>query len=116
MLRLLTDENFNGHVLQVLLNAEPGLDVVRAQDVGLGTTPDPDVLEWAAVAGRVLWTRDRNTMAGYAYERVQAGLPMPGVVVTRDDLPVPLQVQDILIVALCSGPGGMDDQVVFLPV
>jgi predicted nuclease of predicted toxin-antitoxin system len=116
MLRFLSDENFNGHVLQALMSSEPALDVARAQDVGLGGAQDPDVLEWAAVAGRVLLTRDRKTMVGFAYDRVSAGQPMPGVVVTRDDLPIPLQVQDILIVAICNAADGMDDQVIFLPI
>jgi Domain of unknown function (DUF5615) len=116
MLRFLSDEDFNGRVLQALLSSDPSLDVVRAQDAGLGSTPDPDLLEWAAKAGRVVLTRDRGTMTGHAYDRIRAGLSMPGVVVTRDSLPVPLQVQDILIVANCSLPGELDDQVVFLPI
>lgn len=116
MLRFLSDENFNGNVLQALVSAQPTLDVVRAQDVGLIATPDPDILAWAAVAGRVVLTRDRNTLVGFAYDRVRAGMPMSGVVVTRDDLSIPDQLQDILIVALCSGPSGIDAQVVFLPI
>jgi len=116
MLRFLSDEDFNGHVLQALLSSDPALDVVRAQDVGLMSMPDPGVLDWAAQAGRVVLTRDRGTMTGHAYDRIRAGLPMPGVVVTRDSLPVQLQVQDILTVAYCSLPGELDDQVVFLPI
>jgi predicted nuclease of predicted toxin-antitoxin system len=116
MLKFLSDEDFNGHVLRALLSSEPALDVVRAQDVGLSGTPDPGVLDWAANAGRVLLTRDRGTMTGHAYDRIRAGLPMPGVVVTRDGLPVAVQVQDIRIVANCSLPGELDDQVVFLPI
>src|SRR4051812_7159236 len=100
MLRLVSDADFNGRVLRALLRSDPSLDVVRVQDVGLRTAPDPDVLEWAATEGRVVLTRDRTTMAGFAYDRVRGGLPMPGVVVSRDDLPVGVQVQDILIVAL----------------
>lgn len=116
MLRFLSDEDFNGHVLQALLRRDPSLDVVRAQDVGLISKPDPDVLDWAATAGRVVLTRDRGTMTRHARDRIRAGLPMPGVVVTRDSLPVQLQVQDILIVANCSLPGELSDQVVFLPI
>jgi hypothetical protein len=116
MLRFLSDEDFNGPVLQSLMNSDPTLDVVRALDVGLGSTRDSDVLEWAAQAGRIVLTRDRGTMTNHAYERIRAGLPMPGVVVTRDSLPIPIQVQDILIFANCSLPGELDDQVVFLPI
>jgi predicted nuclease of predicted toxin-antitoxin system len=38
------------------------LDLVRVQEVGLRTADDPDILEWAAAQGRVLVTRDRDTM------------------------------------------------------
>jgi predicted nuclease of predicted toxin-antitoxin system len=116
MLRLVSDADFNGRVLRALRRSDPSLDVVRVQDVGLRTAPDPDVLEWAATEGRVVLTRDQGTMVGFAYARVGAGLPMPGVVVTRDYLPIGLQVQDILIVAHCSAPNGLADQVVFIPL
>lgn len=39
MIKLLTDENFEGDVLRGLIRRMPGLDVVRAQDVGLMATP-----------------------------------------------------------------------------
>src|SRR5260370_5248985 len=43
------------------------LDVVRVQDIGLNATPDPDILAWAAVEGRILLTHDRDTMASKAF-------------------------------------------------
>lgn len=73
--RLLADENFNGRVLRALVRQQAGLDVVRAQDVGLGGADDPAVLEWAARADRVVLTHDVQTMTRYAHERVAAGLP-----------------------------------------
>ena len=45
MPRFLADENLNQRIVRGLLRREPGLDVVVAQDVGLGGKPDPDVLE-----------------------------------------------------------------------
>ena len=80
MLLLAADENFNNDILRGLLRRNPGLDIVRVQDVGLRHAPDPIVLEWAAQEGRVLLTHDRNTVTKYAYERVIAGKPMPGVI------------------------------------
>src|SRR5438270_428490 len=44
MLRLLSDENFNGDIVRGLLLREPDLDLVRAQDVRLEGADDPDVL------------------------------------------------------------------------
>lgn len=35
MLRLLSDENFNGEIVRGLFRANPTIDLVRVQDVGL---------------------------------------------------------------------------------
>jgi len=41
VIKLATDENFDGDLLRGLLRRQPDLDVVRVQDAGLGETPDP---------------------------------------------------------------------------
>jgi hypothetical protein len=43
MLRLVSDENFNGDIVRGLFRRHPGLELVRVQDVGLTQTPDPDI-------------------------------------------------------------------------
>jgi hypothetical protein len=35
MLRLLSDENFNGHVIDGIKQRYPEIDLIRVQDVGL---------------------------------------------------------------------------------
>ena len=72
MLRLLTDENFNNQTIRGILRRRPEIDIIRVQDVGLSTTDDRIILEWAAQQGRVLLTHDVETMTRYAYERVLA--------------------------------------------
>ena len=79
MLRLAADENFNNNIVRGLLRRNPALDIVRIQDVGLSGAEDPQVLDWAAQEGRILLTHDVTTMTQYAYERIQAGLPMLGI-------------------------------------
>jgi len=79
MLLLVSDENFNNDLVRGLLRRNPDLDIVRVQDVGLRGAEDPLILEWAAQEGRVLLTHDVTTMAHFAYERVQAGKSMPGL-------------------------------------
>jgi predicted nuclease of predicted toxin-antitoxin system len=66
MLRLLSDENFNGEVVRGLLRQLPDLDVVRTQDVGLLGKDDPAILAWAAAEGRILLTHDRRTVPDFA--------------------------------------------------
>jgi len=37
---------------------------------------DPALSTWAAKEGHILLTRDVNTIVSFAYERVEAGLPV----------------------------------------
>lgn len=81
MLRVASDENFDGSLLKGLVRRLPDLNLVRIVDVGLKGISDPDLLAWCAAEERVLLTHDRRTMPPYAYGRVQQGLVMPGVFV-----------------------------------
>jgi hypothetical protein len=83
VIKLASDENFDGDILRGLLRRLPGLDVVRVQDADLAGTPDPVILAWAAGGERILLTHDRDTMPNFAYERVRAGQPMPGVFLVK---------------------------------
>ena len=66
----------------------PAVDILRVQDAGLRSAEDPDVLEWAAREGRVLLSHDVQTLTHFAYERVRAQLPMPGVFEVSNKLSV----------------------------
>lgn len=117
MLKLAADAAFNGTAFTALLRREPTLDIVRVQDVGLRTAADPDILAWAASEGRILLTHDRRTMRVFAYDRVRAGLPMPGVFVLRDQPNhIGDMVDEILVVAHCSEQHEWVDKVEHLPL
>jgi hypothetical protein len=95
MLRLLSDEDFNGHILRGVLRLLPALDLIRVIDIGLSSTLDPSVLEFAASEGRVLLTHDAATVPAFAYERVKAGSRMPGVIVCPQLLAIGDAMRDI---------------------
>lgn len=117
MLKLAADAGFNGTVLKTLVRREPTLDIVRAQDVGLRTAPDPEILEWAASEGRILLTHDKRTMPEFAYDRVRAGLSMPGVFLMDDQyMHIGDMVEEILLVVHCSEQHEWADQVRWLPI
>jgi hypothetical protein len=116
MLPLAADANFNADILRGLLRRNLGLDVVRVQDAGLSGADDPTVLEWAAGQGRVLLTHDVSTMTRYAYDRVRAGLPMPGVFEVSRAVPIGRAIEDLLLLAECSEPGEWEGQVRYLPL
>jgi len=111
-----SDADFNGDVLRGLFRRRPDLDLIRVQDVGLRTADDETILEWAAAEGRILLTHDRTTMPNFAYQRVRAGRPMPGVFVIRNRPPLGDMIDEILLVALCSSQEEWKDRVEFLPL
>lgn len=53
-------------------------------------------------------------MTYYAYERVKAGLSMPGVIEVADDLPIGKVIKDILLLAEYSERGEWDGRVIYL--
>lgn len=115
-MRLLADENFHGDILRGLLRVEPKLDILRVQDTAMYQADDPAVLEWAAKEDRILLTHDVQTMTKYANERIRAGLPMPGVIEVRDDLPIGQAIEEILITLMASKPGELANRIIFIPL
>ena len=116
MIKLATDEDFNNRILRGVLRRRPDLDIRRKQDAGLGRADDPQVLAWAASEGRVLLTHDASTLIGHAYKRVRQGLPMPGVFEVRQEVPIGVAIEEVLMLAECSIEGEWEGQVGFLPL
>ena len=115
-MRLLADENFNNAVVRGLLRRRPDLDIVRVQEVGLSGADDPTVLECAARLDRILLTHDVSTMTRFAYERVEAHLPMPGVFQIGRQVPIRVAIEEILLLVECSQEGEWQGQVRYLPL
>lgn len=116
MLRLLSDENFNGDIVRGLFLKCPALDLVRVQDVGLAEVDDPTILDWAAANNRILLTHDRATMPNFAYERMTAGKFMPGMFVFNDRFPVGQAIDEILLANTCSNQAEWSGHVVYFPL
>jgi hypothetical protein len=116
MIRLLSDENFNGDIVRGLLLRRPELNLVRTQDVGLGKADDPAVLAWAADNDRIILTHDRASMPDFAYARVTEELTMPGVFVLNDRMPVRQAIDELLLIDACSEQAEWSGRVVYLPL
>jgi len=99
-----------------LLRVKPDLDIVRIQDVGLFSADDPTVLEWAANENRILLTHDVTTITKYAYERVDAGKYMPGVVEVSRKVPLGTAIDEILYITEVCDHGELEGQVIYLPL
>jgi len=116
MLRLAVDENFNNDVVRGALRRQTTLDLVRVQDAGLAGADDPSVLEWAAKERRVLLSHDVSTLTRFAYERVEAGKPMPVLFEVGRSVPLRQAIEDILLLAECSSEGEWEGQIRYLPL
>lgn len=116
MIRLATDQNFRRSILRGLLRRVSGLDILRVQDFGLSAADDPALLAWAEAEGRVLLTHDVNTMPDYAYARLEANLPMPGLIIVPQTLPAGSAIDDLVLIVECGQPEDFAGQVVYLPL
>jgi len=78
MIKLAIDEDFNNRIVRGVLRRQPGVDLVRVQDVLTREQRNDDrkILEWLAAEQRVLFTHDVTTMRPYAEARVRAN-PCP---------------------------------------
>jgi Domain of unknown function (DUF5615) len=87
------------------------------QDIeALAGADDPSILEWAAQENRILLTHDAATVTRFAYERVRAGLRVPGVFEVSRSMPVGEAIDHLLLAAECSLEGEWEGQVRYFPL
>jgi Domain of unknown function (DUF5615) len=116
MLRLLSDENFNGDIVRGLFLLQPNLDLLRVQDVGLREIDDPEILAWAAASDRIVLTHDRATMPNFAYERLLRNEQMSGLFVINDRMPIRQAIDELLLLNDCSQQSEWKGIVLYLPL
>ena len=116
MLRFAADENLSYNIVRGLLRRKSDLNIIRIQEVGLSGKDDVTVLEWAAQEKRILLTHDVTTITKYAYERINDGLPMPGVFEIKMNSPLADVIDDILLLADYSYENEWVGQIVYLPL
>ena len=97
MLKLLSDENFNGDIIRGLFLRQPNVDLLRVQDVGLQEVDDPTILAWAANNKRILLTHDRATMPDFTYKRLVTEEPMIGLFVVNNRIPIRQAIDELLL-------------------
>jgi predicted nuclease of predicted toxin-antitoxin system len=114
MIRILTDQDFNEHITRGLLARYPDLDLVLARQVGLEAAPDPQVLEWAAQVGRIVFTHDIRTMKPTAIKRIEAGQPMPGIVVVLKAVDIGRAIDELLVMIGASFEGEWANQIRYI--
>jgi hypothetical protein len=116
MIRFAADENFNNDILRGLRRLYPEIEIIRVQDTDLYEADDPAVLKWAAHEGLVLLTHDAKTIPKYAYEKINADLPIPGIFVIATLAPIGKVIEELAIIVAASDASEWQDKVTFIPL
>jgi predicted nuclease of predicted toxin-antitoxin system len=116
MLRLLSDEDFNGRIVRGLFRQCSGLELVRTQDVGLQGAEDSAILKWAKDQDRVLLTHDARSMPRHVRALLASGGHVPGVVVVDDMASIGECIEHVLLIAQASKADEWQDQIIYVPL
>ena len=112
----MADENLKGIIIRSIQRADASIDIVRVQDVGLRTVDDPAILEWAAQENRIVITHDFETMPGFAFERVEQGDKMPGVIAIKQSSDIGRIIEDMLTLIGAGNSDDVENQVIYMPL
>jgi hypothetical protein len=115
VLRFLIDHDFNERILRGV-QSRVEVDAVLARAVGLDHKPDPELLSWAGAENRILVSHDLQTMPRFAIARVHGGESMPGLILVPQDLRIGKAIEELTMIALCSGQTEWRDMIVYIPL
>ncbi|MBM3289173.1 MAG: hypothetical protein FJY92_03395 [Candidatus Hydrogenedentes bacterium] len=116
MWRLLADENLNADIVRGLKLRRLDMDILSVREAGLAGADDSDILAWASKNGRIVLTHDRATMPHFAYQRVRANIPMAGLFVLNDRMPINQAIREVSLVVSCCKPAEFAGHVAYLPL
>jgi hypothetical protein len=115
-MRFLADENFNNEILRGVRRRVPNVDLTRIQDTELAGKPDTLILEWASQHSYIVLSHDVNTMRGYFYDRVNAGLAVPGLFLVLNHKPVGEIIDSLELILLASDEAEWKGELRYLPL
>jgi len=116
VLSLLADENFKTQIQTGLRRRLPTVDLVSVQELDIRGLDDPELLARAASEDRVLLTHDVNTIPGFAYDRLESGAPMAGVVVVPDQMAIGQAIEELVLLIEYGTREDVELQVLYLPL
>lgn len=116
MIKILADQNFNGRILRGLLARIPDLDIIRTEDHGIKTYPDPDIIGWAAERNRVIFTHDERTFDNFAYRKIEQSEKMCGVVIIPASLLIGQAIEELMMAIQCQTDEEWPNSVLRLPL
>lgn len=114
-MRFLADENFNNDILRGFWRRIANASFTRVQDTEIAGADDPRVLEYAAEQGYIVLSHDVNTMRGYFYDRLKAGLPVPGLFLIHKQTSIGEVINILELIIVASDESEWLGQVTYLP-
>jgi predicted nuclease of predicted toxin-antitoxin system len=115
-MNLLFDEHIDRDVLTGLQRKSVKATIVMAVDVGLQGKTDPELLAWAAQHNYLVLTKDKSTIDTFAYQRMQDGLAMPGVILITRELSTGQIIESLFMVVECCTADEFKNRVFTIPV
>lgn len=112
-IRFQADADLNFDIVKAVRQQEPAVDFVSA--AGLRRISDPEILERAAAANRVLVSHDRRTMLKHFRNRSTAGMASPGLLIVSQAAAIGPVVESIIILWSVSDPAELRDQAFHVP-
>jgi predicted nuclease of predicted toxin-antitoxin system len=112
-IRFQADADLNFDIVKAVKKQEPAVDFASA--AGLRGVSDPEILERAAVANRVLVSHDRRTMLNHFRNRLTAGKSSPGLLIVSQAAAIRPVVESIIILWSAADPAELRDQAFHLP-
>jgi hypothetical protein len=115
-IRFVADEDLDNRIIRGLLRRKSKLDIVRIQDASLSGENDASILAWASQEQRVLLTHDISTMTRFAFERIDSGNSIAGIIEIPQSLSIGAAIEDILIIEECCSAEEFENQILYLPL
>jgi len=112
--RFQADADLNPEIGRGLRRREPAIDFRGAARVIPDGTPDPEVLEIAVEAGRVLVSRDVQTMPDH-FDRFISRHESPGVLLIPSSRSISAVIEGLLLVWLTWSDEDLRNQIRWLP-
>jgi predicted nuclease of predicted toxin-antitoxin system len=121
-LKLLLDENLRHESIWSSLasrnrSSAEHLDVVRVGDEGMPpySTADDELLAWAAAHNRIVVSLDERSLPAELARRRESGQSSPGIIFLRKNLPTPLILELLELVAFATARDEWVDACRWLP-
>ena len=114
-IRYQADADLNEIILLAAVRREPTMDFQTATVAGLAHLQDLEVLTVAASEGRILVTHDQRTMPRHFADFLGKNMSS-GVLVVPQHIPVPVVVENLLLIWNATEAEEWINRICFLPL